>query len=71
MKRICTNKQHVGENPLEIKNFNKKGKTNTGVQRYQSWCSECNKRYLKEHYSKDPVYYANKRDDWRNNNKQV
>ncbi len=63
--KICSNPDHVGENPIPISRFNKKGKTKTGVQRYQSWCRECNKKYLKTHYENNKKYYADKRDAWR------
>ena len=63
--KICSNAAHDGENPIRISSFSKKGKTPSGVQRYQSWCKECNKKYLKAHYANHKDYYAEKRDRWR------
>jgi len=48
-----------------LDSFNKKGEG-----KLQSKCKECNKKYLKEHYNKNLVYYYEKNIGYRNKYKK-
>lgn len=43
-----------------LEEFGAKGKKKNGEVRYQPFCKECNRFYLKEHYQKNKKYYYDK-----------
>lgn len=46
----------------EVDLFNKRSRSNDG---YNSYCKECNKLYLKQHYKDNKQYYVNKAQDYK------